>query len=73
MNQATGRNAANLDFLYARLDEVRISDHERQRAKAQLARAEAVAEAIARGIDLVKRLLKNLAVRPAGRPTNQAG
>ena len=73
MNQTAGRNASNLDSLYARLDEVRMSDHERQRAKETLARAEAVADAVARGIGHVKRVLKSLVVRPAGRPTKLAG
>lgn len=55
---------ADLDFLNARLDEVRMSSHERLRAKASLARSEAVAEAVVEIVNLVKRLLKALVVRP---------
>jgi len=53
-----------LDFLNARLDAVRMADYERIRAKAQLARAEAMADliaAIGRGL---RRLLRTLVVRP---------
>ena len=64
---------ADLDFLNARLDEVRMSSHERLRAKASLARAEAVAEAVVEIINLVKRLLMTLVVRPYRRLTTSVG
>jgi len=73
MNDKISKTNSSLDFLNARLDEVRISSHERLRAKASLARTEAVADAAVRLIILVKRLLKALVVRPARRPANSAG
>ena len=62
-----------LDFLNARLDAVRMADYERIRAKAQLARAEAMADliaAIGRGL---RRLLRTLVVRPIRRLTASLG
>lgn len=56
-----------LDFLNARLDEVRMSGHERLRAKASLARAEAVAELLVAFASALKRLLKALVLRPIRR------
>jgi hypothetical protein len=73
MSSKQSRSEANLNDLYARLDAVRMSAYERERAKASLARAEAVAEAVDYAIHQVKRLLKNLLVRPFGRPTKLAG
>ena len=62
-----------LDFLNARLDAVRMADYERIRAKAQLARAEAMADliaAIGRGL---RSLLRTLVVRPIRRLTASLG
>lgn len=73
MSKKISRTNSNLDLLYARLDEVRMSKHERLRAKASLARAEAVADAVVGAIDLVKRGLRFLLRRPVGRPTKLAG
>lgn len=64
MNVKIIKTNHDLDFLNARLDEVRMSSHERLRAKASLARSEAVAEAVVEIVNLVKRLLKALVVRP---------
>lgn len=64
MNVKIRKTNHDLDFLNARLDEVRMSSHERLRAKASLARSEAVAEAVVEIVNLVKRLLKTLVVRP---------
>ncbi len=57
------------EFFNALLDEVRMSGHERLRAKANLARAEAFADAVAAGVNLVKRLIKSLVLRPYRRLT----
>lgn len=73
MNAKISKTNSNLDFLNARLDEVRMSSHERLRAKASLARAEAVAEAVVEIINLVKRLLMTLVVRPYRRLTTSVG
>jgi hypothetical protein len=73
MNERRIKPNDNMDFLFARLDEVHMSRYERIRAKAQLARAEAVADAIfaiARGS---KRLLKTLVLRPFRRMAASLG
>ena len=62
-----------LDLLNARLDAIQLADYERIRAKAQLARAEAMADliaAIGRGL---RRLLRTLVVRPIRRLTASLG
>jgi hypothetical protein len=46
-----------MTYLKARLDEVRMSGYDRIRAEAQLARAEAVADAVADLFAWVKRVL----------------
>ena len=63
----------NLAFFYARLDEVRLSGHERLAAKARLAQTEAIADAIFELAGSAKRLLKSLTTRPLRRPTTSAG
>ena len=73
MNVNISKTNSDLDFLNARLDEVRMSSHERLRAKASLARSEAVAEAVVEIINLVKHLLKTLVVRPLRRLTISIG
>ena len=73
MRTKVRRTNSNLEFLNARLDEVRMSDHERLRAKARLAQAEAIADAVFGLIGYGKRLLKTLLERPARRPANSAG
>lgn len=50
--------------LYARLDALPVNDVERVRAKMQLARAEHVADLIARAIEAVRRFLRVRIVRP---------
>lgn len=44
MNDKISKTKSEYDFLNARLDEIRMSGHERIKAKAQLARAEAIAD-----------------------------
>jgi hypothetical protein len=73
MTVKINKTNSNLDFLNARLDEVGMSSYERLRAKASLARAEAVAEVAVEIINLVKRLLKILVVRPYRRLTASVG
>jgi hypothetical protein len=73
MNTKISITNPDLDFLNARLDEVRMSSHERLRAKARLAQAEAIADAMVGLFNLVKRLLKGLAARPLGHPTKLTG
>lgn len=73
MNEKISKTNLSLDFLNARLDQVRMSSHERLRAKANFARSEAVADAVVEMINLVKRLLKTLAVRSYRRRTPSVG
>jgi hypothetical protein len=63
----------NMDFLYTRLDQVHMSPSERIMAKAQLARTEAVADAIFAMGRSAKRLLRTLVLRPFRRMTASLG
>lgn len=67
MNEKFGRTNSDLEFFNARLDEIRMSGHERLRAKASLARAEAFADLMVKIAGAVKRLLKTLVLRPIRR------
>jgi hypothetical protein len=62
-----------MDFLYARLDQVHMSRSERIMAKAQLARTEAVADALFAMGRGAKRLLRTLVLRPFRRMTASLG
>lgn len=62
-----------LESLYARLDEIRMADFDRLQAKASLARAEAVAQALRDLGTGAKRLLRTLVVRPIRRLTSALG
>ena len=61
MNSKTNRH---LEFLYARLDQVQMSQAERIKAKAQLARAEAVVDLVFAAGCGVKQLVKKRLLRP---------
>lgn len=73
MKTKISKTNENLAYFNGRLDEIRMSGHERLKAKAHLARAEAVADATAALINLVMRLLKTLVVRPIRRLTTSIG
>ena len=73
MNVKISKTNDSLEFLNTRLDEVRMSGHERLRAKASLARAEAVAELMVGIGSAVKRLFKTLVLRPIRRLTTAIG
>jgi len=73
MSSKRRRSEVNLEYLFSRLDTVRMTSYERERAKAILARTEAVADAIYRAIEFVKRQLASLVVRPVARPTKLTG
>ncbi len=64
MSQKSRKNNSSLDFFNARIDAIRMSDHERLKAKARFARAEAMAELLARIAGGIGRLLKAAVVRP---------
>jgi hypothetical protein len=65
MNLNVSKTNENLDFFNRRLDEIRMSGHERLKAKARLAQAEAVADAIFAAAQWVARLFKRLTDKPA--------
>jgi hypothetical protein len=65
MNAKVSKTNASLDFLNSRLDEVRMSGHERLKAKARLAQAEAVAEALFGAFRGVRSLYVRLTAKPA--------
>lgn len=56
-----------LDILRSRLGDIRMSERERLVAEAHLARAEAIAELMARFGAWVKRMARILVVRPIAR------
>lgn len=60
-------------FFNARLDEIRMNGYERLKAKAQLARAEAFADAVITMAGGIRRLLRTLVVRPYRRLTASLG
>ena len=61
------KSSKELEILFRRLDEVRMSERERIRAKAHLERAEAVARLIAGAGKALERLYRKLVVRPLRR------
>lgn len=60
-------------FFEAKIDELRISGHERLKAKARLAQAEAMADALAAIGGGIRRLLRSLVIRPLRRLTTSLG
>lgn len=60
-------------FFEAKIDELRMNGHERMKAKARLAQAEAMADAIAAIADGIGRLLRSLVVQPFRRLTASLG
>ena len=73
MNQKCIRPDDGVDILYVRLDQIRMSRSERIKAKAQLARAEAVVEAVFAIGCGASRLLKRLVLRPVRRMAASLG
>ena len=73
MNQYDSKTNQELAVFNARIDELQFNSYERIRAKAQLARTEAVADAIVALARSVHRLLKTLVIRPLRRLTASLG
>ena len=73
MNGSNRRTDPNLEFLYARLDEIRMSGLERVRAKASLARADAIAGLMVDAANGARRLLCTLVVQPIRRLATSIG
>ena len=72
MNEKVSKANESLAFFNARLDEVRMSGDERLRAKARMAQAEVMANALFACLGFGKRLLKTIEARPVRRPTATA-
>ena len=76
MTAKTSKSNENLEFFNARIDEIRMSGHERLKAKARLARAEAFADAaiaVGRAIRGLFQRQPSKPIRPARRMTHSAG
>lgn len=73
MRKSINKPDERVEFFNSRLDEVRMSPYERIRAKASLARAEAMADALVGIAKGVRRLLKAAVVRPFRRLTESLG
>ena len=63
----------DLEYLFARLDEVRMSEHERLRAKASLAKAEAAIDTIIAAADAIHGLLQATVIGPFRRLAKELG
>ena len=72
MNEKIGKTYQDLAFFNARLDEVRMSEHERLRAKALMAQSEAAVDGVLAFIGFGKRMLKPLSARSMRHPTASA-
>ena len=75
MNVNVSKTNENLDFFNQRLDEIRMSDHERLKAKARFAQAEAIADAVFAAAQGIARLFKRLTAKshPAAPTAPSAG
>ena len=76
MNVNVSKTNENLDFFNQRLDEIQISGHERMKAKARVAQAEAIADAVFAVAQGIARLFKRLTAKsehPAAPTARSAG
>ena len=67
MSKSVRNSNSDLDAVMARLKEIRMPPYERIQAEAQVARAEAIAEALATLSRLVKASVRALVLRPLRR------
>ena len=65
MNVNVSKTNENLDFFNQRLDEIQMSGHERMKAKARFAQAEAIADAVFAAAQGMARLYKRLTAKSA--------
>lgn len=72
MENKLSKTNVDLGYFNSRLDEIRMNGHERLKAKAHLARAEAMAEFLAGAAGAIGRLFKDAPARPS-RPATSAG
>ncbi len=72
MTNKLSKTNADLAYFNSRLDEIRMNGHECLKAKAHLARAEAMADFLAAAVHGIARLFKVAPTRP-NRPAASAG
>ena len=72
MTNKISKTNAQMEYLYSRLDEIQMNGHERLKAKARLAQAEAVADFIAAMLKGIGRLFRSTG-KPSGRAAPLAG
>jgi len=73
MKSNVSKTNQSLDFFNQRLDDIRMNGHERLKAKARFAQAEAVADALSVAIHWIARQFKRLAAKPGHRAAPSAG
>ena len=73
MKSNVSKTNQSLDFFNQRLDEIHMNGHERLKAKARFAQAEAVADALSVAIHWIARQFKRLAAKPGHRAAPSAG
>lgn len=73
MDMKVSKIISDAEYFNARIDAIPMSEVERVRAKAQLARAEAVADLLADIFHAAERGLKNLTDHGLHRPTHSHG
>ena len=72
MGNKISKTNVDLAYFNSRLDEIHMNGHERLKAKAHLARAEAMASFLANAAHAIGRLFKDAPARP-NRPAASAG
>lgn len=65
MKENVSKTNQDREFFNRRLDEIRMSGHERLKAKARFAQAEAIVGALFAAGQAIARLFKRLTARPA--------
>ena len=73
MSNKISKSNEDLAFFNSRLDEIRMSGHDRLKAKAHLARAEAMADLFLAAIHAVGRLLRPAPAKPVRQHAPSAG
>ena len=73
MKSKISKTNVSMAAIHARLDEMRMSGHERLKAKAHLERAEAIAETLAQAAGGIARIARTFVIRPLRRLTASFG
>lgn len=73
MNEKISKTNVDIEFFKTRLDEIRMSGHERIKAKAQLERAEAMAEMLSAACSSVASAFRSLTAKAPRHTAPSAG